>query len=261
MRCKCIPHSASCHIPLNGHPLTLPTSLRAMKDSMFEDLLTTMDSTLSQSARLLRSATALSRSLIRGQAPTKILRLEMDDSLLDPDTDYRRQDLDGLLEPCGVITPLEDSYRGTLPVRDDSSSVVVGTSLSPALSTRIPPVREVHSTDRSSMGSSTANVSDLLLSPAKRGLSTISSHLGSPSHSLFRSGSISASQQSPWSDFPSFRSPAPSFSGLLSPGKCGISAFPSALCSPARLPTPAAFNNAALFATDLRTPSLVSPVW
>ncbi len=99
---------------LNLYPLTLLTSLRSMKKAMFEDLLTTIESILSQSAVLLRSATALSYSLIRNQAPAEILRLEIDDILLDTDTEYSRQDLDGLLEPYSMITPLEDRYDNTL---------------------------------------------------------------------------------------------------------------------------------------------------
>ena len=230
-----------------------------MHDSMFEDLLTTMDSMLSQSTVLLRSATALSDSLIRGQVPAKILRLEVDDTILDSDTEYSRQDLDGLLEPCGVTTPLENRYQGTAEVLESSRSFALGTMLSPVWSTRISRVREGRSTDRRSLGFSTSSISDLL-PPAKPGLSTISSHLGSPSHSPLRFGPISASQNSPWSDFTSFRSPGASFSDLLSPGKSRISAIPSALHSPARLPTQAASHNAWV-AMDLRTPSLVSPVW
>ncbi|KAI4198215.1 MAG: hypothetical protein LQ346_002819 [Caloplaca aetnensis] len=96
-------------------PKSLPDEiLRSMKKAMFEDLLTTMESILSQSAVLLRSATALSKSLLRNQAPAEILRLEIDDALLDPDTEYSRQDLDGFLEPCGAITPLEDRHNDTL---------------------------------------------------------------------------------------------------------------------------------------------------
>lgn len=218
-----------------------------------------MDSILSQSAVLLRSATALSDSLIRGQVPAQILRLEVDDTILDSDTKYSRQDLDGLLEPCGVTAPLEDRYKGTAEVLESSRSLALGTTLSPVWSTRISRIREGRSTDRRSLEFSTASVSDLL-PPAKCSLSTTSSHLGSPSHSPLRSGSISASQKSPWSDFTSFRSPGAGFSDLLSPGKSRISAVPSVLHSPARLPTPAASHNAWV-ATDLRTPSLVSPVW
>ena len=226
---------------------------------MFEDSLTTMVLILSQSAVLLRSATALSDSLIRGQVPAQILRLEVDDTILDSDTKYSRQDLDGLLEPSGVTTPLEDRYKGTAEVLESSESLALGTSLSPAWSTRISRIREGHSTDRRSLGSSTASVS-VLLPPAKRGLSTISSDRSSPSHSPLRSGPISASHKSPWSDFMSFRSPGADFSDLLSPGKSRISAIPSVLHYPARLPTPPASHNAWV-ATDLRTPSLVSPVW
>ncbi|KAL2037199.1 hypothetical protein N7G274_010062 [Stereocaulon virgatum] len=241
-------------------PKSLPDEiLRAMHDSIFEDLLTMMDSILSQSAVLLRSATALSNSLIRGQAPAKIPRPEVDDTILDPDTEYSRQELDGLLEPCGVITSLENSNEGTLQVQESSRSLSLGTTLSPVWSTRISRIREGRSTDRRSLEFSAANVSDLL-PPAKCSLSTISSHLGSPSHSPLRSGSITTSQESPWSDFTSFRSPGAGFSDLLSPGKSRISAVPSSLLHSPRLPTPAASHNAWV-ATDLRTPSLISPVW
>ena len=60
-----------------------------MKAATFENLLTAMESILSQSAVLLRSASALSRFLSRGQAPAEILRLEIDDTL-DTDTEYSR---------------------------------------------------------------------------------------------------------------------------------------------------------------------------
>lgn len=236
--------------------LSLPTSLRSMKKAMFEDLLTTMESILSQSAVLLRSATALSKSLLRNQAPAEILRLEIDDALLDPDTEYSRQDLDGFLEPCGAITPLEDRHNDTLQVRGSSGSLALRPLLSPVWAIQAPPSEQAHPTDRTSLGSSTASVT----SPAKRGISSVYSHLSSPSHSPFQSGHISAYQQSPWSNFPPLRSPTPSFSDLFSPSKCGISSVSSSLRSPARLPTPAAFNDTWV-ATDLRTPSLVSPVW
>ena len=179
--------------------------------------------------------------------------------ILDSDTQYSRQDLDRLLESCGVTIPLEDRYKDIAEALESSRSLALGTTLSPVKSTQISRIREGHSTDRRSLGFSTGSVSDLL-PPAQRGLSTISSHLSSPSHSPLRSGPIFASQRSPWSDLTSIRSPGASFSDLLSPGRCGISAIPSALHSPARLPTPAASQNAWV-ATDLRTPSLVSPVW
>lgn len=237
-------------------PLTLPTSLRSMKKAMFEDLLTTIESILLQSAVLLRSATALSYSLIRNQAPAEILRLELNDTLLDTDIEYSRQDLDGLLEPCGVITPLEDRYDDTLQVRGSSGSLALDPLLSPVPAIQASPSGQIHPTDRTSLQSSTASV----ISPAKRGISSVYSHLSSPSHSLFRSSHISVSQQSPWSNFQPLRTPTASFSDLFSPGKCGISSVFSNLPSPARLPTPAAFNDTWV-ATDLRTPSLVSPVW
>jgi len=253
------PAPTSCHVSLQVCPLTLPTSLRVMKDPLFEVLLTTMDSILSHSTLLLRSATALSHSLIRGQAPAKILRLEIDDTLLDPDTVYSRQDLDGLLEPCSISTSLEDNYQDTLQVRGSFDSLAMRPPLSPIRSIQVSPLWQIHLADRPSLETLTTSVAGSV-SPAKRGISTVCSQLGSPSHSSVRSGPISASLQSPWSDFTSLRSPAASFSDLLSPGKCGISSVPSNLRSPTRFPTPAAFNNAWV-ATDLRTPSLVSPVW
>jgi len=227
-----------------------------MKKAMFEDLLTTIESILSQSAVLLRSATVLSYSLIRNHAPAEVLRLEIDDTLLDPDTEYSRQALDGLLEPCGVITPLEDRYSDVLQVRGSSGSLALGPSLSPVRSIQASPSGQIYPTDRTSLESSTASV----ISPAKRGISSVYSHLSSPSHSPFRSGHMSASQHSPWSNFPPLRSPTASFSNLFSPGKCGVSSVSSSLRSPARLPTPAVINDTWI-ATDLRTPSLVSPVW
>ena len=223
---------------------------------MFKDLLTTMESILSQSAVLLRSATALLYSLVRHQAPAEILRLEIDDTLLDTDTEYSRQDLDGLLEPCGVITPLDDRYDDTLEVRRSSDSLALGPWLSPVPAFPAPPSGQIHPTERTSLQFSTAS----MISPAKRGLSSVYSHLSSPSHSPFWSGHVSAPQQSPWNDFPPLRTPTASFSDLFSPGKCGISSFSSNLRSPARLPTPAVINDTWV-ATDLRTPSLVSPVW
>lgn len=78
-------------------------SLRTMKAATFENLLTTTESILSQSTVLLRSASALCRSLIRGQAPAETLRLETDDTLFDTDTKRNRQDLDALLEPCSGL--------------------------------------------------------------------------------------------------------------------------------------------------------------
>ena len=230
-----------------------------MPDSMFEELLTTMDSILSQSAVLLRSATALSNSLLRGQALAKTLRLEVDDTILDPDPKCSRQDLDRLLEPCGVTTPVEDRYKGTAEVLESSGSLALRSTLSPVWSTRISHIREGHSINRSRLGVSTIDVSDVL-PPAKRNVSTTSSHLGSPSHSPLRSGPIAASQNSPWSDSSFSRSPGASFFDSRSPGKYSISAITYAPHSPARLPTPAATHNAWV-AKEVRTPSMNSPVW
>ena len=78
------------------------TSLRTTTLADLENLLNTMESILSHSEVLLRSASVLSHSVIRCQAPAEILRLETDDALLDTDTEYSRQDLDALLEPCNA---------------------------------------------------------------------------------------------------------------------------------------------------------------
>lgn len=89
------------------------TSLRTTTLADLENLLNTMESILSHSEVLLRSASVLSRSVIRCQAPAEIIRLETDDALLDTDTEYSRQDLDALLEPCNVVTPLGKYHGGT----------------------------------------------------------------------------------------------------------------------------------------------------
>jgi len=182
-------------------------SLRTIKVAPFKNLLTTMESILSQSAVLLRSASALLHSLIRGQALAEILRLESDDTLFDTDTEYSRQDLDDLLEPCGMVTPLGSGYKRTLQVQKSSDSLALGPSLSPLRSIQMSTSRQLYLRDRTNLGTPTA-----------------------------------------------------SFSGLISPAKCGISPLYTNLSSPTRLPTPAVFNDAWV-ATDLRTPSIVSPMW
>lgn len=148
-----------------------------MKAAKLENLLTTMESILSQSVVLLRSASALSHSLTRGQAPAEILRLETDDILLDADTKYSRQDLEALLEPCGVVTPLGDSHK-SIQVQGSSDSLALGPLLSPLRSDQISTSRQTHPT---------ASFSGLI-SPAKRVMSTVYSNLSSPSRSSLWSG-------------------------------------------------------------------------
>ena len=225
---------------------------------MFENLLTTMESILSQSAVLLRSASALSRSLSRGKAPTEILRLEIDNTLLETDTEYSRQDLDAFLEPCGVVTPLGSSHTSAMQAQGGSDSLFLGPSLSPLRSMHIPASRQIRLRDRTSLGTPTSSFSGLV-SPAKRGVSTVYSHLSSPSCSPLRSDQISTSQQVRQRNPMSLGTPTASLPGLVSPANHGVSPVCSNLSSPAKLPTPAFFNDA-WFATDLRTPSIVSPV-
>lgn len=221
-----------------------------------------MELILSQSAVLLRSASALSRSLSRGKAPTEILRLEIDDTLLDTDTEYSRQDLDAFLVPCGVVTPLGSSHTSAMQAQGGSDSLFLGPSLSPLRSMHIPAFRQIRPRDRTSLGTPTSSFSGLV-SPAKRGIFTVYSHLSSPSCSPsccpLRSDQISTSQQVRQRNPMSLGAPTASFPGLMSPANRGVSPVCSNLSSPAKLPTPAFFNDA-WFATDLRTPSIVSPV-
>lgn len=75
-------------------------SVRTTTAAQFEDSLSLMKSILSHSKVSLRSANALSHSLVRCEAPAEMFRLENDDTLLNTDTEFNRQDLDALLEPC-----------------------------------------------------------------------------------------------------------------------------------------------------------------
>ena len=217
-------------------------SLRTMKAATFENLLTTMESILSQSLVLLRSASALSRSLIRCQAPAEMLRLGTDDTLLDADTEYSRQDLDALLEPCGVVTPLRESTEPTVQVEESSDSRALGPSLSSLRSIRVSASRPIDS-KRFEAPKAGLSISKL---PAKRGLSTISSDISSPARLLtptFFNSTVVSNLSSP---------------ARLTPPAFFNSTVNFNVNSPARLPTPACFHDPL---DDLRTPSLASPVW
>lgn len=92
-------------------------SLRTATIADIENLLNTMDSILSHSKVLLRSASAISRPLSRCEAPAEVLRLETDNTLLDTDIERSRQDLHALLEPCGLGKSFGDCYKGTIQAR------------------------------------------------------------------------------------------------------------------------------------------------
>ena len=158
-----------------------------------------------------------------------------------------------------MVTPLGKSHTGAAQVQGSSDSLALGPSLPPLRSIQISTSRQIHPRDRTSLETLTASFSGLI-SPAKRGVSTVHSHLSSPSHSPLRSDQISTSQQIPPRNPTSLGTPTACFPGLGSPAKCGISPVYSNLSSPARLPTPAFFNDAWL-AADLHTPSIASPVW
>ena len=106
-------------------------SIRKATAAQFENSLVLMESILSQSKGLLRSANALSRSLVRYQAPAEILKLETDDTLMDIDAELSRQDLDAFLEPCEVVIPLRESTEYTTRAEQRSDSRASGSSLSP----------------------------------------------------------------------------------------------------------------------------------
>lgn len=150
-----------------------------MKAATFEELLTTVESILSQSMVLLQSASALSYSLIRGQAPAETLRLEADDTLLDTDNEYSRQDLDSLLEPCSVVTPLGNSHRHALQVQKSSDNTTLGPLPSPVRSGQISTSQQIHPRDLRSSDNPTA-YSSALISPARTGFASIYSDLSSP---------------------------------------------------------------------------------
>ena len=184
-----------------------------------------MESILSQSKVLLRSANALSRFLVRHQAPAEILKLETDRTLMDIGAECSRQDLDTLLEPCGAVTPLRESAECTVQAEERSDSRALGPSLSPLRHIQVSTSRPIDSKHLTRVGTPKA-ILYVSKSRAKRGLFTMSTNLSSPA-----------------------RLPPPTFFQ---------STVNSNLSSPARPPTPA-FIRGPL--GDLRTPSLPSPVW
>ena len=154
-------------------------SLRTTKAAMFEELLNVMESMLSHSKVLLRSATALSGSLIQCQAPAETLRLETDSTLLDTDEECSLHDLNALLEPCGLVAPRQNCRKDTMQAEESSSSLAVGPSLSPLPFRHLFTSRQSSPRDLTSSGSLTNNISGLT-SAAKRGVSAVYSNLSSP---------------------------------------------------------------------------------
>jgi hypothetical protein len=204
-----------------------------------------MESILSQSKVLLRSANALSPSLVRYQAPAEILRVETDQTLMDIGAECSRQDLDALLEPCRVVTPLRESTECPVQAEECCESCTLGPSLSPLRRIHVSTSRSIDSKHLTRLGTPKAILS-VSKPPAKRGFSTMNSNLSSlarlPTPTFFQS-TIHSNLSSP------AKLPSPTFFQ---------SAVNSNLSSPARLPT-AAFSRDSL--GDLRTPSLPSPVW
>jgi hypothetical protein len=217
-------------------------NVRTTTTAEFEDLLNLMESILSQSKVLLRSANALSPFLVRYQAPAEILRVETDRTLMDIGAECSRQDLDALLEPCRVVTPLRESTECPVQAEERCESRALGPSLSP--------LRRIHVSTSRSIDLTRLGTPKAILSvskpPAKRGFSTMNSNLSSPARlptPTFFQSTIQSNLSSP------AKLPSPTFFQ---------SAVNSNLSSPARPPTPA-FSRDSL--GDLRTPSLPSPVW
>ena len=154
-------------------------SLRTTKAATFEELLNVMESTLSHSKVLLRSATALSGSLIQCQAPPETLRLETDSTLLETDEECSLQDLNALLEPCGLVAPHRNCHRDTMQAEESSSSLAVGPYLSPPPFRHLFTSRQISPRDLTSSGAPTNNIS-ALTSAAKRDISAVYSNLSSP---------------------------------------------------------------------------------
>ena len=154
-------------------------SLRTTKAAKFEELLNVMESMLSHSKVLLRSATALSGSLIKCQAPPETLRLETNSTLLDTEEECSLQDLNALLEPCGLVAPRRNCRKDTMQAEESSSSLAVGPSLSPPPFRHVFTSRQISPRDLTGSGAPTNNIS-ALTSAAKRGISAVYSNLSSP---------------------------------------------------------------------------------
>lgn len=217
--------------------------MRKRSIAQLQSLLDMTGSILSLSKVLLQSANVLSRSLARHQAPAEILKLETDRTLMDIDAEYSRQDLDTLLQPCGVVKPLQSVTQNTVQAEQHSESH----ALSPSLS----PLRRVHASASLPIDSkyltrletlkATLSVSN---SPTKRGFSTMKSSLSSPARRLAPTFFHSTVNSNP-----------------ISPAKPPLptslqSTVYSNLGSP-RLPTPSFFRDAL---GDQRSPSLASSV-
>ena len=154
-------------------------SLRTTKAATFEELLNVMGSMLSHSKVLLPSATALSGSLIQCQAPPETLRLEIDSTLLDTDEECSLQDLNALLEPCGLVAPRQNCRKDTIQAEENSSNLAVGLSLSPLPFRHLFTSRQSFPRDLTSSGSLPNNISGLT-SAAKRGISAVYFNLSCP---------------------------------------------------------------------------------
>ena len=106
-------NKANFHILLHHRELfanAINGSIRTITAAQFEDSLSLMKSILSHSKVSLRSANALSYSLVRCEVPVEIFRFENDNRLLNTDIEFNRQDFDTLLEPCDMIVPVGE-YR------------------------------------------------------------------------------------------------------------------------------------------------------
>ena len=114
MRSKC--DETYFNVPLHQRELfanAINGSMTTMA-AQLEDSLSLMRSILSHSKVSLRSANTLLYSLIKCGEPAEILKLENDDTLLNTDTEYNRQNLDTLLEPCDMIVPVGEYREDTI---------------------------------------------------------------------------------------------------------------------------------------------------
>lgn len=203
-----------------------------------------MESILSPSKVLLRSANILSRSLARHQAPAEILQLETDRTLMDMDAESSRQDLDILLEPCGEVNPFPGGSQCTVQAEQRSESHALSPSLSPLRRIHVSASLPIDSKSLTQFGNLKAILS-ASKSPAKRGFSTMNANLSSPARRLaptFFQSTVNSKLISP------VQPPLPTSS------RCTVNSY---LSSPARLATPSFFRDAL---GDQRSPSLASTV-
>ena len=166
-------------VPSRNHELfanAFDGSIRKVKATKFEDLLLLIESNLSQSEVLLRSANALSRSLVRYQALAEILKLETDNTLMNIGVEISRQDLNTLLEPCEVAIPLREGTEYTVQAGVDSDRHALSPSLSPLQLLQVSALPPIYLKDPTSSGTPKA-VLPMSHSPTKRRLSTIQYNL------------------------------------------------------------------------------------